>query len=70
MRTLGIVLVVLGVLGLVYGGFTYRKDHVVLQLGSMQVTATEHKSIPVPAVAGAAAMVGGMAILVLGRRRS
>jgi len=70
MKTIGIVLVALGVLALVYGGFNYNKNRTVLQMGSVSVTATEHKSIPVPAVAGAVVLIGGATLLVLGRRRS
>lgn len=70
MRTLGIVLVVLGALALVYGGINYSKDRTVLQLGSMSVTATEHKSIPVAAVVGVVVLIGGAALLVAGKRRS
>ena len=70
MKTLGIVLVVLGVLALVYGGVSYTKNRTVLQVGSMNVTATEHKSIPVPAVVGVIALVGGAALVVVSKRRS
>jgi hypothetical protein len=70
MRIAGIVLMVFGVLALIYGGINYNKDRTVLKVGSMSVTATEHKSIPVPAVAGAAVLVAGAAILVVGRRRA
>lgn len=69
MKTIGIVLVVLGVLALVYGGISYNKNRTVLEVGSMSVTATEHKSIPVPAVVGVVALVGGGALLVFGKRR-
>ena len=70
MKTIGIVLVVLGVLPLVYGGFNYNKNRTVLRMGSVSVTATEHKSIPVPAVAGVVVLIGGAALLVVGKRRS
>jgi len=70
MKIIGIVLVVIGVLALVYGGISYDKNRTVLEVGSMSVTATEHKSIPVPAVAGVVALVGGVAVLVFGKRRS
>jgi len=70
MKIIGIVLVVVGVLALVYGGISYDKNRTVLEVGSMSVTATEHKSIPVPAVAGVVALVGGVAVLVFGKRRS
>jgi len=70
MRTTGIVLAVLGVLALVYGGISYNRNRTVLQVGSVSVTATEHKSIPVPAVVGGAVLIGGVALLVIGKRRS
>ncbi len=68
-KTIGIVLVVLGALALVYGGFNYNKNRTVLQMGSMTVTATEHKSIAVPAIAGVVVLVGGVALLMTGKRR-
>jgi len=68
MRNIGIVIVILGVLALVYGGFAYNKDRTVLQMGSVNVTATEHKSIPIPAVVGVVVLIGGVALLVAGSR--
>ena len=69
MRNIGIVLVVLGVLALVYGGIDYNKNRTVLQMGSMSVTATEHRNFPIPAVAGVLGLLGGVALLVVGTRR-
>jgi len=70
MKAIGLVLVVVGVLALIYGGINYSRDKTVLQVGSMNITATEHKSIPIPAVAGAVVLIGGVALLVFGKRRS
>ena len=70
MKTLGIVLLALGVLALVYGGINYSRNRTVLELGSMSVTATEHKNIPVPAIVGAIVLIGGATLLVVGTRRS
>jgi uncharacterized membrane protein YidH (DUF202 family) len=70
MRTIGLVLVVLGVLALIYGGIKYNKNRTVVQVGSMSVTATEHRSIPVPAIAGVVVLIGGGALLVAGKRRA
>jgi uncharacterized membrane protein YidH (DUF202 family) len=70
MRTLGIVFVVLGVLALVYGGITYSRDRTVLQMGSMEITSSEQRSIPIPAVAGVVVLIGGLALLVMNNRRS
>jgi uncharacterized membrane protein YidH (DUF202 family) len=69
MKILGIVLVALGVLALVYGGIDYNKSRTVLEVGSVSVTATEHKNIPVPAIVGVIALIGGVALLVGGKRR-
>jgi hypothetical protein len=69
MKTIGLVLVVVGVLALVYGGFSYNKDRTVLHMGSMNITATEQKSVSVPVLVGVAVLVGGIAILAVGKRR-
>jgi uncharacterized membrane protein YidH (DUF202 family) len=69
-KTIGIVLVILGILALVYGGVNYSKSRTVLQMGSVSVTATEHKSMTVPAVIGAVVLIGGVALLVVDKRRS
>ncbi len=70
MKTLGIVLVVLGVLALIYGGFDYNRNRTVLEMGSMSVTATEHKRFPIPVVVGVVVLIGGVAVLLGGKRRS
>ena len=69
MRTIGIVLVIAGVLALVYGGFDYTRNRNVLQVGSLEVTATEHKTFPIPAAVGAIVLVGGLLLVVGGTRR-
>ncbi len=69
MRLIGLVLVVVGVLALVYGGFTYNRDRTVLEMGDVKITATEQKSIPVPAIVGVIVLIGGVALLALDRRR-
>jgi uncharacterized membrane protein YidH (DUF202 family) len=70
MRNIGIVLLVLGALALIYGGISYNRNRTVLEMGSMSVTATEHKSIPIPAIAGVVVLIGGVGLLVAGRRGS
>ena len=70
MKILGIVLVILGVVALVYGGISYNSNRTVLEVGGVSVTATEHKSIAVPAVVGVIVLIGGVALLAVDRRRS
>jgi uncharacterized membrane protein YidH (DUF202 family) len=70
MRNIGIVLLIVGVLALVYGGIGYNRNHTVLEVGSMNVTATEHKNITIPAVLGVVVLIGGVALLLSDRRRT
>jgi UDP-N-acetylmuramyl pentapeptide phosphotransferase/UDP-N-acetylglucosamine-1-phosphate transferase len=69
MKTLGVALVALGVLALIYGGIDYNRNRTVVQMGSMEIKASEHHSIPIPAMAGLAVLIGGVAFLVSGARR-
>jgi uncharacterized membrane protein YidH (DUF202 family) len=70
MKSLGIVLLLIGVLALAYGGISYNRNHTVLEVGSMNITATEHRTIPLPVVLGALVLIGGTALLVVDRRRA
>ena len=70
MRLLGVVLVVLGLLALVYGGITYTKREKVIDLGPLQATATEKKQIPLPPIAGGLAVLAGAVMIVAGSRRA
>ena len=64
MKNLGVVLVILGIVALVYGGISYNRQRTVLEVGSLKVTATEHRSVPIPAVVGAIVLIGGVAMLL------
>jgi hypothetical protein len=69
MKVIGFVLVVLGVLALVYGGISYNRQRTVLDLGPFKATATEQKNIPLSPIAGGIALVGGIILLVVPRKR-
>jgi len=68
MKIAGIILVVIGVLALAYQGITYTTHKKVLDLGPIQATKEEHKTIPIPPIIGAVALIGGIVILATGRR--
>ena len=70
MKLIGIVLIVIGVIGLAYGGITYTRKEKVLDIGPIEATATKHETIPLPPVVGGLALVGGIALLVMGGRKS
>jgi hypothetical protein len=68
-RWVGLLLVVLGVLGLVYGGITYTRDRHEVELGPLEVNVEEKESIPIPPVLGGLAVAAGVILLVVGGRR-
>ena len=69
-RIVAIVLVVVGILGLAYGGFSYDKETVGAKLGPIELKVTEKKTVNVPMWAGIGAIVAGGLLLVLGSRKS
>jgi uncharacterized membrane protein YidH (DUF202 family) len=64
---LGVALIVIGIIALVYQGFTYTTRKKVLDIGPIQATKEEHRTIPVPPIIGVIAVISGVAVLALGR---
>lgn len=68
-KIVGIALLVAGLLGLVYGGFSYNKETVGAKLGPIELKVTEKRTIDVPIWGGIGAIVAGAVLLALGRRK-
>jgi hypothetical protein len=69
MAIAGIVLIVLGLAALVYGGIGYTTRETVIDFGPLQATAERERTFPLPPVAGIAAVAAGIALLVVGVRK-
>ena len=69
-RIAAIALIVAGVLGLAYGGFSYTKDTQQAKIGPIELTVTEKQTVNVPIWAGVAAIVAGGALLLFGVKKS
>jgi len=67
---LGIVLVVAGIAALVVPYIVFTDTKQVLDLGPLSIEAKEQRVIPIPAIAGIAAVVAGLACVFMGRRRA
>jgi hypothetical protein len=65
MRMIAIVLIVLGILGLAYGGFTYTQSSHDANVGPIHVSLQEKKTVPIPVWAGAGAIVLGGLLLMM-----
>ena len=68
-KIVGIVLIAVGVLGLVYGSFSYTKETHSTKIGSLELSMKDKKRVNVPVWAGVGAMVAG-GLLLLAPRKS
>ena len=69
MRVLGIILIVLGVVGLVYGGITYTRRSQTVDLGPVSATVQERETLPLSPILSGVALLAGIGLLVAGGRR-
>jgi hypothetical protein len=67
-RIAAIVLIVAGILGLVYGGFSYTKQTTGAKLGPIELKVTEKETVNVPIWVGIGAIVIGGVLLLGGRK--
>jgi len=64
-----IVLIAAGILGLVYGGFSYTKETQQAKIGPLELSTKDKETVNVPAWAGVAAIAAGTALLLVPTRK-
>jgi hypothetical protein len=69
-RTIGVVLIVAGVLALAYGGFSYTKETHKASVGPVELAVKDKETVNVPVWAGVLAVAVGAGLLVMGSRRA
>ena len=69
LRMAAIVLIVAGILGLVYGSFSYTKETHEAKLGPIELSVKEKETVNIPVWAGVGAIVGGV-LLLFGNRKN
>ena len=68
---LGIILIVVGVIALAYGGYaSYTTKENVARLGPIEINKQEEHPIPLGPIIGGVCIVGGIILLVSGNRKS
>lgn len=67
-KLVAIALIVLGALGLAYGGFTYTKDTHKAEIGALELSVEEKERVNVPVWAGLGAVLVGVVLLVVPRK--
>lgn len=63
-RIIAVIAITLGVAGLAYGGFTYTKDTHETQIGPIELTVKDQRTVNVPIWAGIGAIVIGVGLLL------
>jgi hypothetical protein len=64
MKAIGIVLVVLGLVGLLFGRISWTDRDTVVDAGPLQVQTEERKRLPIPPIAGGIMLVAGVVLLI------
>ena len=64
LKALGMLLVVVGVLALAYGGFSWTRQHKVVDVGAIEITADKTESVAMPPIAAGVMLVAGLALML------
>ena len=68
-KIMGILLIVAGIAGLLYGNFSYTKETHDIKLGPLEMSVAEKQTVNVPVWAGVGAIVGGGALLLYASKK-
>lgn len=66
----GVVLAILGIASLLYGGVSWTEEETVLQLGPVEAEAEKTEGVAIPPILGYAAIAGGVVLIAIGWKRS
>jgi hypothetical protein len=66
---IGLILIVLGIGALAYQGITYTTREKIFDIGSIQASADVQKTVPLSPILGGLSLVGGIVLVVIGRKK-
>jgi len=69
-KVLGAVLVVLGIIGFVFGGISWTETDTVVDAGPIQIESENRESVPITPIASGICLVAGIVLVVAGSRRT
>jgi uncharacterized membrane protein YidH (DUF202 family) len=64
MKVVGVLLVVLGVAGLAYGGLSWTRRDKIVDAGPIEITADKTERLPLPPLAGGLLLVAGVVLIL------
>lgn len=68
-KIMGILLIVAGIAGLLYGNFSYTKETHDIKVGPLEMSVAEKETVNVPVWAGVGAILGGGALLLYASKK-
>lgn len=69
-KTIGIILIVLGIVLLIWTGFTYTKKEKVVDAGPIQISADKQKTVNWPPYVGGLVLIAGVIVFVGSKRKT
>jgi hypothetical protein len=67
-RIVGLVLVIIGLVALLWGGISWTREETVADVGPLEIESETRETIPLPPIVGGVALVAGALLLVLPAR--
>ena len=67
-KTLGVILIALGLIGLIWGGINYTTRETVVDIGPIHATRDQQHSLPLPPVVGAIVLLAGVVLVFTGKK--
>jgi uncharacterized membrane protein YidH (DUF202 family) len=64
-QVIGILLIVVGLVSLLMGGFSWTREKKVIDLGPIEATTRERESLPIPPIVGGVILAAGVVLLVV-----
>ncbi len=64
MKPFGLVLVVLGLVGLLYGGLSWTRKDTIIDAGPIKVSADKRERLPISPIVGGVLLVSGVVLLL------
>jgi hypothetical protein len=68
-RIIGMVLILVGLVGLLWGGFSWTDEKTVVDIGPIEARTRERKTIPIPPLVGGLVLAAGVVLLFVPDRR-
>jgi hypothetical protein len=65
---IGILLILLGIIGFAVGGFSYSHEHQDAKIGPLNIEHKQTNTVPIPPILSGIALVGGIALVIVGAK--